>query len=332
MPARNRFGSYAWFFVAYLIVVILFGAWVRITHSGAGCGSHWPTCNGEIIPPAPSVETMIEYTHRLTSGLCGILGLVLVFWAWRRYGASHVVFRGAAATVVFLMIEAGIGAGIVLRELVADNDSVIRALAVSVHLTNTLLLTGCAAFTAWKAGGGERGSTPLARSSAACAVGLLMLILVSMAGAVTALGDTLFPIEPAFGPGMFDKVSADLSAANHFLVRLRALHPLLAVAGSGYVLWLFWPGRGRRWSRLVLLAIAAELLIGVVNIALAAPGWMQLIHLAAAHGVWIAALLGTLEALPAGKTIGIARGAPLPTQASGLESRESAESGRGAVW
>ena len=321
MTARNRFGTYAWFFVAYLIVVILFGAWVRITHSGAGCGSHWPTCNGEIIPPAPTVETMIEYTHRLTSGLCGILGLALVGWAWRRYGAAHTVFRAALATFVFLMIEAGIGAGIVLRELVADNDSVSRALAVSVHLTNTLLLTGCAAFTAWKAGGGVRGSAALERSAAACAVGLLALIVMSMAGAVTALGDTLFPIEPAFGPGMFEKVSADLSASNHFLVRLRALHPVVAIVGSIYLVWLFWPGRGEGWARLVLLAVGVELALGVVNIALAAPGWMQLIHLAAAHAVWIAALLASLEALRVADTAAIHGQSGLQMGAAGLESK-----------
>lgn len=319
MNARNRFGTYAWFFVGYLIVVILFGAWVRITHSGAGCGSHWPTCNGEIVPPAPSVETMIEYTHRLTSGFCGILGLVLVFWAWRRYGGAHSVFRGALATFVFLMIEAGIGAGIVLRELVADDDSVSRAVAVSIHLTNTLLLTGSAAFTAWKAGGGVRGSAPLDRSAIACAAGLVALILMSMAGAVTALGDTLFPIEPAFGPGMLDKVSADLSATNHFLVRLRALHPLVAVVGSAYLLWLFWPGRREGWPRLVVFAVVGELLIGVINIALAAPGWMQLIHLAAAHGLWIATLMASLEAvrLPHPDTAASETG--LPMRAAGLE-------------
>ncbi len=324
MQGRNRFRTYAWFFVAYLIVVILFGAWVRITHSGAGCGSHWPTCNGEIIPPEPTLETMIEYTHRLTSGLCGLLGLVLVFWAWRRYGAGQVVFRAALATFVFLMIEAGIGAGIVLRELVADNDSMSRALAVSVHLTNTLLLTGSAALTAWIAGGGRSGSAPLGRSPAACALGLAALVAMSMAGAVTALGDTLFPIEPAFGPGMFAKVTENLSPTNHFLVRLRALHPLIAVVGSLYLSWLFWPGRRAGWARLALWAVVAELLLGVANIALAAPGWMQLVHLAAAHAVWIAALLASAEAVPVAMARAAATKGPnreLGLGAVGLESK-----------
>ena len=299
MSTRSRFQSYAWFFVLYLIAVILFGAWVRITHSGAGCGSHWPTCNGEIIPPAPSLETVIEYAHRLTSGFCGVLGLILVIWAGRSFGLGSSVFRGASAAFLFLLIEAGIGAGIVLRELVADNDSASRAVAVSIHLTNTLLLTGFAAYTAWLASGGLRGTSRAGRPARAYAVGLGLLVLMSMAGAVTALGDTLFPMEPALGPGLFDKVATDLSATNHFLVRLRAVHPVVAIAGSVYLLWLFASSaRAGGWARFVWMAVAGELLIGVVNVALAAPGWMQLVHLAAAHGLWIVTLLGSLEAIP----------------------------------
>jgi heme A synthase len=127
--------------------------------------------------------------------------------------------------------------------------------------------------------------------------------MMSMAGAVTALGDTLFPIEPTLGPGLLDKVTADLSAANHFLVRLRIVHPIVAVAGSLYLLWLFAHGaRGGGWARYVWAAVAVELLLGVVNVALAAPGWMQLVHLAAAHALWITALLASVEALPLRET------------------------------
>ena len=83
-PKRSsgRFALYAWAHLAYLIAVILFGAWVRITHSGAGCGAHWPLCDGEIIPFEPSAEKLIEYTHRLTSGFLGLLTLALVVWSF----------------------------------------------------------------------------------------------------------------------------------------------------------------------------------------------------------------------------------------------------------
>ena len=147
MPANRTepkaFARYAWAFVAYLLAVILFGAWVRITHSGAGCGSHWPTCNGDLVPLAPSIETIIEYTHRLTSGALGILGLVLVGWAARQ--RRRRVLVAALVTLFFIILEALIGAGLVLKELVADDDSAARAIVISLHLVNTLMLTGAAA-------------------------------------------------------------------------------------------------------------------------------------------------------------------------------------------
>src|SRR5262249_41187531 len=68
---------FAWFVVAYNIAVILWGAYVRATGSGAGCGSHWPLCNGQVLPSAAQTQTLIEFTHRVTSGLSLVLMAVL---------------------------------------------------------------------------------------------------------------------------------------------------------------------------------------------------------------------------------------------------------------
>ena len=146
---NRTFTRIAWLFTAYLIGVILFGAWVRITHSGAGCGAHWPLCDGEIIPSAPSTEKLIEYTHRLTSGLCGIFGIAITAWAWRLFGLKGKATIASAITLLFIIIEGAIGAGLVLAELVADDTSVARATVISLHLTNTLMLTASAAATAY---------------------------------------------------------------------------------------------------------------------------------------------------------------------------------------
>ncbi|MDR3719363.1 MAG: COX15/CtaA family protein, partial [Bryobacteraceae bacterium] len=145
---NRRFAALAWFFVAYLMGVILFGAWVRITGSGNGCGSHWPACNGDIIPQAPAAKTIIEYTHRLMSGLCGIIALVLVVWARR---VSRPVFRASLLTLFFLIVESLLGALLVKRHLVVDDVSVARAYTVALHLANTLLLSASAALLAWRA-------------------------------------------------------------------------------------------------------------------------------------------------------------------------------------
>ncbi|MCY4594035.1 MAG: COX15/CtaA family protein, partial [Bryobacterales bacterium] len=147
----SRFTVAAWLFFAYLIAVILFGAWVRISHSGAGCGSNWPTCGGEVIPTAPSTATLIEFVHRVSSGFCGIFGLAILVWSWVRFGFGAVT-RAAALTLVFIVFEGAIGAGLVLGELVADDDSVARAVVIALHLGNTLALTAFSALTAWCSG------------------------------------------------------------------------------------------------------------------------------------------------------------------------------------
>lgn len=285
---------FAWFFVAYLLFVILFGAWVRITHSGAGCGSHWPTCDGQVLPDNPDTAMVIEFSHRLTSGLCGILGLFLVAWVWRRHRTGKEL-TAALATLALIIVEALIGAGLVLGELVADDASAARAIVIALHLTNTLMLMSAATLTAWWTGGAPAVQLR-SRLASAFALGLALLVLTSMAGAVTALGDTLFPTGPALGPELFAKLSADASPANHFLVRLRAVHPLIAVASALYLFWLF-TRRPSTWATVGLLTLTAELVIGVMNIALGAPGWIQLVHLALANVLWISTLLAGISAL-----------------------------------
>lgn len=293
---RRTFERFAWSFLAYLVAVILFGAWVRITHSGAGCGNHWPTCNGTVLPVDPSLETAIEFTHRVTSGLCGVFGALLLAAAWRIYGRGPVLV-GSALTLLFIVFEGLVGAGLVLGELVNDDASVARAIVIAIHLANTLLLTASAAVTAWCAG--DR-PAPALRSLGASAFGpaLLLIVVTSMTGAVTALGDTLFPTETALGPGLFDKVRGDLAAANHFLVRLRAVHPLVAMLTAGWLAKLTAPlafslhrGVQRTWARWTFAAVVVEVCIGLLNIALAAPGWLQLAHLLAAQALWVSLLL-----------------------------------------
>ena len=292
----RKFAVFAWSFVAYLLFVILFGAWVRITHSGAGCGSHWPTCHGELVPIAPSVETIIEYTHRLTSGFLGILGIVLVAWAARL--RQRRVLIAAIVTLVLIVFEALIGAGLVLKELVADDDSVARAVVIALHLANTLILTGAASLVAWWS---HTDAEPEPRDHRGLfwlgIGGLGLLVITSMSGAVTALGDTLFPVDPAAGD-LLARVQGDLSNAKHFLVRLRIIHPLVAVATALYLIVFSYVVRAadvtphaRRWAATLFALVLIQTLVGIINIGLAAPGWLQLTHLLIAQLVWIAALL-----------------------------------------
>lgn len=290
--SRAWFVRFAAFTLGYTLLVIMFGAWVRISGSGAGCGDHWPTCHGELTLRSPTAQTLIEYTHRVTSGALGILALVLPLWAWRSFAPGHPARRYSWLTLVLVCVEAAIGAGLVLRQLVASDASVARALAVALHLGNTLLLTASAALTVATARAGAS-SRAAARFEGRLGGGLLAallgaLMLVSMTGAVTALGDTLFPVR-SVGTGW------TAPPPDHFLVQLRVLHPVLAglcVCFAVFVSRRFAEHSVTRpWALLVGALSGAQLLLGGVNIVLNAPGWLQLLHLLLAQLLWISVVL-----------------------------------------
>ena len=155
VPRQRRFAGYAWGVLAYMVLVILWGAFVRATGSGAGCGSHWPLCNGEVVPQAPTVETLIELSHRLTSALAGFLVIGLVVWAFRAFPKGHLVRKGAVGSLVFVLTEGAIGAAIVLVEWVALDASMARTISITLHLNNTFILLGFLTLTAWWASGGR---------------------------------------------------------------------------------------------------------------------------------------------------------------------------------
>ena len=292
---------FAWFYVAYLVAVILFGAWVRITGAGAGCGDHWPMCNGEVVPQAPGAKTIIEFTHRVTSGVCGFLGLGLLVWVWRREGRGRS-FYAALGAFFFLLVEGFIGAVLVKKQLVVDDASVSRALVISIHLANTLLLTATATATAWWVGG-RRTESPSPLGYRLLGAGLLVLILTNITGAITALGDTLFPVPPTLGAGLFARIREDLTAGQHFLVQLRIVHPFVASGTALFLLGVFAALRRQGSAQGRLLGWTAGLVflqvgLGVLNIALAAPGWMQIVHLLVSQGIWILTVIAWLSAWP----------------------------------
>ncbi|HVS66799.1 MAG TPA: COX15/CtaA family protein [Thermoanaerobaculia bacterium] len=339
--ARPPFARFAWLTLAYTVAVILFGAWVRITGSGAGCGQHWPSCHGELLHRPESVETLIELTHRVTSAADGLLIVVLVVWSLRAFERRHPARRFAAASLAFVILEGLIGAMLVRFELVVDDDSALRALIMSLHLVNTSLLTGALALTAWSAQGRRirwRSGEPAGRRARLLLLGgLVAMLVVMMSGAITALGDTLYPLAP--DGTRIEALIADQSPTAHFLQRVRLLHPLLACAVTLYLLYMALAVRDRtaapadptgppsprtlapipttptaptpttratpaRSIRLVksnaalwVIGLAfLQVVLGVVNIVLSAPGWMQVVHLAGATIYWVVLLLFAAEA------------------------------------
>jgi len=296
----TRFARFAWGLLAYDVLVVAWGAYVRATGSGAGCGAHWPLCNGEVVPRSPRLETLVELSHRLSSGLALALTVVLVVWAFRAYPRGHVVRRASAITTGLMMGEALIGAGLVLFRLVAHDESMQRALGVCLHLCNTFLLLGSTALTAWWASGAARGALRGQRAVAwTMGVPLAAMFLVGISGTVTALGDTLFP-PTSLAAGF----AQDFAPGMSLFVRLRAVHPVLAVSTgaaivvAGGLVRAFRPSRAvSLFSRAAALLVLAQVAAGLLDVALLAPVWLQLVHLVLADSVWIALVLTTASAL-----------------------------------
>ena len=295
----KKFAPFTWGVLGWNLIVILWGALVRASGSGAGCGQHWPLCDGKVIPQAPNVEMSIEFTHRLLSGGALLLIATMVIWGFRITDKDHPVRKGLIAAGILIVLEALLGASLVLFKLVEENSSVARAFAVALHLANTFMLVGSLTLTAYWATGGR----PLQLRGQGFKTwmllgGLVGMLAIGMSGAVTALGDTLFPVS-----SLAEGLAADLAPNAHFLVRLRVYHPIIAVLVAGYSLFLvrmlFTQNQGLARKMLVLLIIVGilQLSAGLINLLLLAPIPMQMIHLLSADTVWIIYILTTATIL-----------------------------------
>lgn len=316
----NRLAAYAWIVVAANLFVIVWGAYVRASFSGDGCGSHWPLCNGEVLPQTGVLKTVIELMHRLTSGVALLLVIGLVWRARRLFPRGHRVRRGAFWSLVFILIEALIGAALVKLDLVAHNASIARAFVMSFHLVNTFLLIAVLSLTAWWAMGGEpvrlRGQEKIGAIFAAALFGTL---LIAVSGAVAALGDTLFPAN-----SLAEGIRRDFSTTAHFLERLRGLHPLFAVgigfytvAAASYVNNFLRPGlaRTKQLTSVLTTLFLLQIGVGILNVLLLAPVWLQLTHLLLADLYWIALVINSASAL-APEPVTAAQSEPLSLQAA----------------
>lgn len=291
LPSVNL-RRFAWGVLVYFVAVILWGALVRATGSGAGCGNHWPLCNGTVMQHSPRVDTMIEFTHRITSGLSFFSAVGLLVWTFAATVRSHLARATSIAAVVFTLVEAILGALLVKLGLTAQSQSPLRAPYLALHLANTLLLLAALTLTAHflsrKHGYLRNNVRVVAPIGASMAV--LVVLAVGVTGSLAALGDTLFP-----ATSLAAALSQDFAAGGAWLVRWRWTHPTIAFLASIFLIWIlvraarrtaYWDNRVL--SALVLLLLAAQYILGVLDVVLLAPTWLQIAHLLGADALWAA--------------------------------------------
>jgi len=290
---------FAWFSLAYNVLVVLWGAFVRATGSGAGCGRHWPLCNSEFLPVTSQAQTLIEFTHRATSGLSLLLVAILLVWSWRHTARGEFPRYSAAAAAIFLVNEALLGAMLVAFEHVGMDRSASRAVFLSLHFGNTLLLVAALTLTAnWLSNSPQRlAFFAEGFERVAIPIGLFCVMATGMTGSLAALGDAIFP-----GATLKDALVQDFSSNSHVLLRLRTLHPVVAAVAVLYVLWMVQKlSKNRKESTGIFPFLTATLLaqvaLGSLNVFLLAPVWLQLTHLLGAEILWILLVLASANLL-----------------------------------
>ncbi len=289
---RLALRRFAWGVLAYNIAVVLWGSIVRATGSGAGCGAHWPLCNGTVLQHSPAMNTVIELTHRLTSGVALVAMVGLLVWTFAATPRYHLARVSVVAAAALTLNEALLGALLVLLGKVAHDQSASRAVYLSLHLANTLLLLGSLALTAhflYRVTGRMRGSVDY-RDVSMVVAGIASTVIVGVSGSLAALGDTLFP-----ATSLRSAFAQDFSSKSAWLLRIRWVHPAAGCIAGGFICWLLWKsvrvGVHRNLGRVVLGLLLLQFGLGFLDLWLLAPTWMQVVHLLGADLLWVALIV-----------------------------------------
>lgn len=268
---------------------ILAGAIVRATGSGDGCGSTWPTCKGKVIPELSDIPELIEFSHRAVSGILLVVTL-MIFLKTRDLEKNNLKKVISNYLTFFVVLEAVIGAVIVLFEWVGLNSSLPRIVAVPIHLVNTFGLLAC--FIAlYKVVKDDLQSIKGIVDNQFLVV-LCLFLFSGATGSITALADALFPSE-SFIQGFME----DFDETSEFLTRLRILHPIVASLLS--ISLFFESNRLKKTYKLntksLKLMVLVAVTLGVVNVL--SNIWLPLsvLHLAIADFLWITYIYVSIE-------------------------------------
>ncbi len=291
----STFARYSWFVLIFNLLVVLWGVFLRASKSGDGCGQHWLTCHGEVIPSAPELKTVIEFSHRITSAIAFFLVAALLIWTYKKFAKGEPIRKTAVLSFVFIITEAAVGAGLVLTGNTAETLSASRPFWMAGHLINTFILLGFLTLTARYASGGKRLRWEVGKKFLVpIALAGLAVLIIGLSGSIAALANMIFP-----SGTLAEGLAKDLSPTSNVLLRLRLLHPITAILGSVFLIFLTgWMAKAAgneksvtRWSNILSILILVQLAFGSATLFMLAPIVMQLGHLFLADAIWISLVL-----------------------------------------
>src|SRR5712671_4588113 len=293
----SHVARFAWTALYWNVAVVLWGAYVRATGSGAGCGNRWPLCDGDVVGASANGQTIVEFTHRITSLISLLMVIGLVVWCWGVTTKGDWARYSAVLAAALLANEALLGAALVLLKHVGNDQSAGRILFLCLHFGNTLLLLATLSLTANWLSNGSRSFTLIGkwRQVSSIGLGLLATMVTGLTGAVTALADTLFP-----STSLASSVAQDFRSSTPALLRVRLLHPAIATIAACYVVWVIVKSSSERnrFSRSAIALITLlflQVLIGMTNVLFLAPVWIQIAHLFVADALWILLVLTSAD-------------------------------------
>src|SRR5712664_131020 len=264
----SHVARFAWTALYWNVAVVLWGAYVRATGSGAGCGNRWPLCDGDVVGASAKGQTIIEFMHRITSIISLLMVIGLVVWCWRVTKKGDWARYSTALAAALLANEALLGAALVLLKHVGNDQSAGRILFLCLHFGNTLLLLATLSLTAAWLSNGSRSFTLISkwREVGSIGLGLLATMVTGITGAVAALADTLYP-----ATSLPSSLAQDFSSRAPALLRVRLLHPAVATIAACYVLWVIWrssTGRNRfsRSAIALIILLFVQVGVGMTNV------------------------------------------------------------------
>jgi heme A synthase len=280
--------------IPFTVVVILWGSFVRLSGSGDGCGQSWPACNGQLVPDTHNPKTAVEYFHRLSSGLCLLLTAAGCIAVVRSPQLTTGTKTWAKICLGSMILETLLGASLVLLGLVAYNTSQARLLLMGFHLANTCILLGAMLLTRLSFHehpthkgfpNSQDSSQTLFKALGKGWVTLFCLMLLVMSGSWAALADTLFPAR-----SLLIGLIQDFSPDSHIFIRLRIIHPILAIT---FAIWsaktCFQINRTHKSKlfRVYLSLLGLQVLVGARTLTALHPLHLQLTHLTLALSLWL---------------------------------------------